>query len=429
MNKSIALIMRGELGNKGAQAMVFATVSEIVSRFPELTPVVVSAADCAPVGIERIKHRNTRIDQNNFNFKIAWGGTPDASEYLLGCAPRGGFVRRTKQWCLRLNRKRDYEELLRLFDCTAICFDISGFAFGDKWGFENCLDYLRRLEVYAKGDFPTYLMPQSFGPFSFSSSEERRIIVDKARETLPLMRCVFAREKQGYDDLRALCSNVNISMSDDIVLQSDNLVLSRIFKRVPNLKHFKAAEHTVGIVPNVRNEDHCDVNKLDRFYFRLIDYLLSNGCKNILLIRHSTEDISACMRIKSQFGQNDRVKVLSDDLYCFEYGDIFAACDFLIASRFHSIVHAYREGVPCIALGWAVKYRELLERCGQKGLAFDITSTDFNSDGVFAAVDRVMAKHDELSVRIRDAVADARNHNVFDAVEADYRALRGVGGE
>lgn len=425
MDKNVALIMRGELGNKGAQAMVFATVSEIASRFPELIPVVVSAADCAPIGIERIKHRSSREDLDNFKFKIVWGGTPDASEYLLGCMPKGNVVRRAKQLCLRFNRIKDYKQLSILFDRTAICFDISGFAFGDKWGFENCLDYLRRLEVYAKGDFPTYLMPQSFGPFQFSSAEEREIILEKAREKMPLMRCIFAREKQGYEDLNALNQELNIYMSDDIVLQSNDLVLSSIFKQVPKPKHFKRRGRTVGIVPNARNEDHCDVKWLNQFYCMLIDSLLTNGYENILLIRHASEDISICTRIKSQYAQDGRVRLLDDDLYCFEYGEIFAACDFVIASRFHSIVHAYREGIPCIALGWAVKYRELLERCGQNGLAFDVTSPDFNPNDVLAAVDRVIAEHDELSSRIKAAVAEARRHNVFDVVEQDFRSLQG----
>lgn len=162
-------------------------------------------------------------------------------------------------------------------------------------------------------------------------------------------------------------------------------------------------------------------------YKKLIQHLADIGYEDILLIRHASEDLEQCNEIKALFPLDQRVRILGEDRYCFEYGEIFAACDFAIASRFHSIVHAYREGVPCIALGWAVKYLELLERCGQNGLAFDVTSPGFNPDDVLAAVDRVIAEHDELSGRIKAAVAEARRHNVFDAVEEDFKSLQGGG--
>lgn len=164
-----------------------------------------------------------------------------------------------------------------------------------------------------------------------------------------------------------------------------------------------------------------------RMYQAVINYLLGLGYEDILLIRHASEDLKQCNEIKALFPTDQRVRVLGEDRYCFEYGEIFAACDFVIASRYHSIVHAYREGVPCIALGWAVKYLELLERCGQDGLAFDVTSPGFNPDDVLAAVDRVIAEHDELSGRIKATVAEARRHNVFDAVEEDFKSLQGGG--
>lgn len=46
--------------------------------------------------------------------------------------------------------------------------------------------------------------------------------------------------------------------------------------------------------------------------------------------------------------------------------------NFAIASRYHSIVHAYKNDVPCIVLGWATKYVELLALFEQNNYMLDI---------------------------------------------------------
>ena len=44
---------------------------------------------------------------------------------------------------------------------------------------------------------------------------------------------------------------------------------------------------------------------------------------------------------------------------------------FIVASRFHAIVHAFKNGIPCIALGWATKYYDLMKQFGQEQYMLD----------------------------------------------------------
>ena len=79
-----------------------------------------------------------------------------------------------------------------------------------------------------------------------------------------------------------------------------------------------------------------------------------------------------CKDIKNQFSDNQNVILLEDDLFCFELLDLLSKFDYVIASRYHSIVHSYLNGVPALLLGWSFKYEELAKKFDQSSYFFDI---------------------------------------------------------
>ena len=420
-----ALIMGGELRNKGAQAMSFIAVEQVKKRFPELIPVLLSNADARPNLYWRLKGVKPREDFSRLAFTIEH--PMDAALYhrLTGDATENtASARGPREAAKMLVFGREWRRTATCYGNAALCLDISGFNFGDKWGFDACQAYLDRHAFNRELGIPTYILPQSFGPFEFDGAGLAAGIASAAADILPHARMIFARERDGYEALRGICPGANIIKSDDLVLQSAPLDTTAIFTAPPKMCTHLPADHagTVGIVPNARNYDHGDKAVIDGLYRKLIATLLSEG-RRVALIRHASEDLAFCERIKAMFPDDERVEVFGEDRYCFEYEELFSRCDVLVASRFHSIVHAYKCGVPCIALGWAVKYAELLERVGQADLAFDVTAADFDPDGVIASVEYALAHRDELSGRITTAVAQAQRENVFDAVEADFRSL------
>ena len=74
-------------------------------------------------------------------------------------------------------------------------------------------------------------------------------------------------------------------------------------------------------------------------------------------------------------------------------------------------------GIPCILLGWAIKYQELAENVGQEQYAFDITSNDFSSDKVIAAADYLIAHLNKESGIIKEHVVEIQKYNCFDQIE------------
>ena len=64
--------------------------------------------------------------------------------------------------------------------------------------------------------------------------------------------------------------------------------------------------------------------------------------------------------------------MIDQELSCEEYSYIVRNFRYIIAARFHSIVHAYKEGKPCVALGWAIKYSELMRLFAQEQYSVDV---------------------------------------------------------
>ena len=80
-------------------------------------------------------------------------------------------------------------------------------------------------------------------------------------------------------------------------------------------------------------------------------------------------------------------------------------------------MHAYRNYIPCILLGWAVKYKELAENVGQGRYAFDITEDDFDADKVITTIECIINHRDEESAIIKTHVLEIQKNNCFDLIE------------
>ena len=153
-----------------------------------------------------------------------------------------------------------------------------------------------------------------------------------------------------------------------------------------------------------------------QMYKEITSYILQAG-KTVYIFRHSREDFPICEMIAEQFQSNKNVVLLDNEFSCLEYDEFVKKFDFVICSRFHGCVHAYRNYIPCILLGWAIKYQELAENVGQGQYAFDITSRDFSPDKVIAATENLIANLNAEAGIIKEHVVEIQKHNCFDQIE------------
>lgn len=349
-NKKNIVIYGGEFNNKGAQAMSFITISRLKNEFPEHEILFASENE--------IKRDETVLSK--YNFKIIQ--SPFIRKNFIG----ENIVRKILKKEKRINSK----ESIKLLENTEYLFDISGYALSSQWGIAGSKKYLDRFNLARKMGIKTVILPQSIGPFNYGdqSLEMEKYI----KNSLQYVNVIMPREKQGVRDLRKLNLSDNVYYSPDIVLTNKKEISwDSIYKKKIEVKSYEICPNSVVVIPNMRNFDHGNKEKIMNIYKNIIVKLIENK-KNIYLVRHSFEDIKACTLIKEMFPNDDRIRLIGDDMTPIEFELLIKQFDMCIASRFHSVVHAYKMGTPCVILGWATKYKELAKLFRQEGYVFDV---------------------------------------------------------
>lgn len=352
-------ITGANFGNKGAQSMLFATVSTLRQNFPDVK-IFFGHADTTPVL------------QEKFLFdEVYW---------------YSGFFY-LSNGKINLNNPPPWSSAEETFDALStadLIIDISGFAFGKNWGAKHSFAYLQSIALAKELEVPMILFPQSFGPFDFGN--DQKILDDLTKSVMTYPEKIFARERDGYVPLRERYGLTNVELHPDLVLSGEKTNPADVYKVVPEISVPKvSSDSCVGVVPNLRSFDRANPWQTLQIYYEIVKFLLNEG-KRVYLFRHSREDILPCMWLKALFVDDNRVVLWPNDFTCFEYDEVCRQFDFLIVGRFHGIVHAYKNNVPCLLMGWAVKYRELAQLMYQSRYIFDITAPDIDVREIFGAI-------------------------------------------
>ncbi len=383
------LITGGGMGNKGAQSMTFICVSELKKRYPNDRLVLLTLAS----------------NNDKYNFDIQKISYPALKSVINPVNPIKLLFKRIK--------KDEIKKIESLYQNARMLIDISGYALGSNWADATVDYYLSCFECAKKYQVPVYVMPQSFGPFLYKKDS---LIMKRIQSTMSYPAVIYARESEGFELMTSLFKLKNIRKSCDMVLRCASADPTVILKDKMEVCIPSILPNSCAVIPNIRNFDNKDPNVVLNYYKVVVNKLLEIG-KNVYIMHHSKEDASICEKIKKCFGDSDEVIILKEDFDCFEYEKIVAKFDYIIASRYHSLIHALKNGIPCIALGWATKYAELLNLVGQKDCVLDvrdnIDDTDINS-----VIDVVDCSLEDRKRLIGEAIRNLQIVNLFDEIMA-----------
>lgn len=359
------LITGAEFRNKGSQAMLFTAISEIRKIYSNAIiwylPIDNWAYSYAPV-----------IDKYKIFFLL------DGSDL----------------------HSKTFEILPNI---TAI-IDIGGYALSSYREKPRPIHYLRIAYNYK---IPMYLMPQSYGPLDFEKE-----LQDEIKKMLHFAKVVYAREKWGYDLLVKTYGLKNIRMSKDMVLQNKEIDYSSLYIQTPNLRKYTLQTvDNVGIIPNIRSYEFSQQDKILAIYREVIEKLLCLG-KNVYILMHSNDN-QICGDIYDIFKERNDVHLWTEELDCIEFGAFVSNFQYVIAARYHAIVHAYKRFIPCVAIGWAEKYNELLALFEQEKYVFDVRE-DINVQNIVAAVERMNESYVEEKKKIEKILPTLQKENCFD---------------
>ncbi len=378
-------------GNKGAESMLYTVITELRRKDPDADITVLCL------------HGFDRVKEEDFDNITIFQENGKCRKILL--SPFRFFLYRLKNMFYPIFRykKNKYPLLYKCKNCDVI-LDISGYAISSQWGDMPDKRLLETIEFAYKNHKKIFLLPQSFGPFGFAKKEGDLI------NALSKVDMIFCREVDGYD---LLCSyNLkNIVKSSDIVLESAK-PYQGIYR---NLKSksiaFTEGEKRVLIIPNIRVFERVDIDNLYDNYNQAIMLLLQKGYK-VYISYYDLSDVEICRKIKSFYADNDDVVFIDEYLNCIDFANLLDSFDLLISSRFHSIVHAYKKYIPCMVIGWAVKYAELTSKLKQENYMFDARKK-IEAHEFLAKLEDLLKNRDIEKSKIKEAVLQIQKNSCF----------------
>jgi len=401
-DKKEIIITGGEFFNKGAQAMSYMTIDRIKKEFPQHQLLFASDLDMKRATSEKAK----------YNFEMI------NNPYRRGPYPGENIVRKM------LGKKLVSKKVKRDLTNIEYLFDISGYALstqGGKKGWKKTKHLLAEHEKALDHGTKVVIMPQSIGPFFYQDEASSAVVRKAVKKVLSKVNVLFVREKQGLAELQEQVGIKHAIYSPDLVLTNrQKLDMNHIYRDgEPQLKTYKVKENAVAIVPNRRNNKNGNEAENLVAYSMIINKLLDHQ-KEVYIISHSADDVAMCQKVAQAYTENPKVHLITADLTPNEFEKLISQFEFAIASRFHSIVHAYKEGVPCVLMGWAVKYHELATLFNQDAYVVDVRSADISeqlSSAVIKMLDHVETERDTIKHVLT-------THQYADPFDIAFKALK-----
>lgn len=375
------LITGGSFANKGAEAMTLALCSFLNSRFPDYS-VLLGSPDAA---------HDVLVLQNQILPVRPPAGvslTRKALELTKALAP----VRLPQRKALLPGSYRRIKAVI----------DVGGFASGDPWGGGAARWRWWSFHRLKSLGVPVIFMPQAWGPFD---NLEVRFFT---RLMLKGVALVFARDAESLEYLREL--NVvpasSLKMGADIGLQfrgSPPEVGARILRSsgVP-----LGQRPVIGVTPNMRAYERCPGRGKDNKYVRMLADIcrfFADSCKtSVVLIPHEifqdedADDRYLCELLLGSLRTNQVLYVLDKQYSSAELRSVIGHLDFLVGSRYHSVVGALSKRIAVTALGWSHKYGQLMESVQLGGYAVNVTGPKFEIDEIVELVKNAWEKREAL---------------------------------
>ncbi len=385
------VIVGGNFVNKGAQLMISTVISMLKECHPHLVPVVIDSfpikerrKSCDDATVLSVPYYLCFVYAIIFRMNIMPKFIAHVVYHILRSLWQGNLVtdlRYAKKASLSIRN-------------AAYIIDISGYGYQTSDNYMDVMNYIQIVysRLASKWGTSYIYFPQSFGPFSKVNSKFAKKLKLQIRGCIQSASQIYCREKKSMTEISQLCSIGNWSYWPDIAL----LYAPKAQRIYPIDVDEKALSSSILIIPNVRLYDKYSEKVVDYFYSKLISSAL-DGNYNVTVLRHSDDDAAAINKIETQF--SGRILILNSAFETDVIESVIASSRFVISGRYHGLVVALRNTVPCIATGWSHKYDELMGLYGLEKNLIDI-SRDGCVGNALRQLEEGICDWDNLSVQI-----------------------------
>lgn len=238
-----------------------------------------------------------------------------------------------------------------------VILDSSGFAYADFWG-PKIVDY--KLGDYFNKKYKKHtkliLLPQAFGPFD--DVEVR----NSFRKVVEQATLIFARDIKSYNYLVNSYGN-----RDNIKLFPDFTNILDVGESVNYL------EGNICIIPNSKMLGE-DLKHKQNYYQFLIDIIKKINNDVYFLIHEGKGDIQIAEEINNLLDVKIPIVIEKSPLII---KNRIKSSKLVVTSRFHGLVSALSQGIPCLTTSWSHKYLMVLEDYNLVDCLIDINNVNW----------------------------------------------------
>jgi colanic acid/amylovoran biosynthesis protein len=333
MDKHIIELRGVEFHNKGAELMLLAILERVRKELPKAIFVMEKRGTSAPIHKQREVGVYTKLNFKKFGIN-------------------------TKHWGILIPKKIRMKHGYVLEKEINVVLDGSGFAFGDFWGPKKAGERLAdHILNWKKEGKKVILLSQAFGAFTNEGLKAKMTtILDNAD-------LIFARDKYSYEYLNGIAGQ-----KEKIYLRPDftNLINGKL------PEYFDKEKYEVAIIPNnklLESNIFKERKEYVEFLKNLCESIKQLGRNPFFLIHEGDKDLKLAEEVNGLF--NLDVPILKEDNPLHVKGLIGNSVA-VVTSRFHGLVSALAQAVPCLCVGWSHKYQALMEDYGHaEGLLHD----------------------------------------------------------
>lgn len=402
------MIVGGNYIGKGAEAMMFVVRDQIRRRFPNskfwLIPNSPGEAE--------------KLQKDGFCLIYQKSGERLKKLFQMLCGFCG--IRRKS----KLVNIKSGQSLCNPFMATEIVIDISGFSSSDQIGVHSAKARWLNFMWAAYAGNKIVFMPQSWGPFQNKSV--RRF----TRWMLKKANLVCAREKISYQYLiDAHC------VKPDAVVHSNDIAF--LFE----VKDYEKAAHElldkiglnyptkpfIAITPNMRIYERVEGKNAENQYIQtlvqVIQHFINQTDRNIVLIPHEASlnrqnDPELCVLLKDLACNPGRVSMLTGEESAAQVKSVIGLSEFLVASRYHSLVAALSMRTPIAVIGWSHKYDELMQIVGLSDYIVDPVRSREKKDPLKVVIKAYQCRQ-EIAYQLKLKMPSIENNvrAIFEKVE------------
>jgi polysaccharide pyruvyl transferase WcaK-like protein len=169
-------------------------------------------------------------------------------------------------------------------------------------------------------------------------------------------------------------------------------------------------------------------NNYIRLLAGIVDHLVENYGARPVFICHEIyeerkDDAWVARQVIAASSHADTITVVSGNNSAETLKKMIGELDFLVASRFHSLVAALSLAVPSIAIAWAHKYHELFAEAGLEGFVFDAEELELERFIPMFAMAWDQREATRVQLRNRHSHLISSAQTAFDEVEAVLRKV------